>query len=117
MDMNGTVGGRLGQHLGHRLAAGHVGAQGLGQMGRRGQVQLAHHRHEFGPLALLQPRIVGDLGADGGMAAALVVVGGIDQQCRVQLQQLAEQAVIERVGIAGGKVGAARCRRSAGCRR
>ena len=45
--------------------------------------------------------------ADGRVAAALVVVRRIDLERRVELQQLLEQAVVERLRIAGRQVGAA----------
>jgi hypothetical protein len=95
----------LGQQLRHRLAAAHVGAQRLGDMIRRRQVQMPHHRGEFGPLAFLQARIVGDFIADAGMRATFIVVGRIDFERRIEPQQFAEQAVVEVIGIAGRQIG------------
>jgi hypothetical protein len=74
---------------------------------RRIEIEFFHHLDKFAARPRLQARIAFDLGPDGGMAAALIIMGGIDLQGRVQFQQPIEQAVIERVGIASGKVGAA----------
>ena len=103
----GHVRGRLGEHLADGLAAAHVGAQRLGQVGRHRQVEALHHLHERGALALLQARIARDLGADGRVAAPLVVVRRVDEQRRVEREQAAEQAVVERLRVAARQVGAA----------
>ena len=79
----------------------------LCEVGRRRQVETLHHLHERRPLAPLQPRIGGDFLADCRVGPVLVVVGRINLQRRVELQEPPEQAVVQRFGIAGGKVGAA----------
>ncbi len=86
--------GGLGEHLTHSLAAGHVGAQGLGQMGRGRQVQLAHHAGERLALALLEPRVASDLGAQGRALSAFVVMGWEHAELGVELEELSEQAVV-----------------------
>ena len=113
----GDIGGGVRQHLRHGLAAAHIGAQRFGQVGGRFQIEFAHHRHEIAALAFLQPRIAGDLLADGGMAAALIIVRRIDLQRRIELQQPVEQAVIQRFRIAGGQIGAAGAADQQVCRR
>ena len=76
-------------------------------MCRSVDVEGAHHGDELGAVCLLEARVGGDFLADGGAGATLVFVGGVDVGGRVELQQAREQAVVELVGIAGGKVGAA----------
>ena len=98
---------RLGEQLRDRLAAGAVRAQRLGQVVGHLDVEAAHQRDELGALVLLQARVARLLGADRRRRAILVVVRRIDLHRVGQLQQLAEQAVVERVGIAGRQVGAA----------
>ena len=99
--------GGLGEHLADGLAAAHVGAQCFGQVGRHRQVEALHHLHEGGALALLQARVALDLRTDGRVAAALVIVRRVDEQRRIERQQAAEQAVVERFRVAARQVGAA----------
>ncbi len=76
-------------------------------MCRHREIEVAHHRDELGPVALLQPRIRGKLLRDRRVALALVVVRRVHRERRVELQQLVEEAVVERLRVAAGKVGAA----------
>ena len=72
------------------------------------EVEGAHQLDELGALALLQARIVGDLLADRRVTARPCSrAPGRPASASVELQQLAEQAVVERLGIAGRQVGAA----------
>ena len=73
----------------------------------RVDVEGTHHGDELGAVCLLQARVGGDFLADGGAGAALVFVGGVNVGGGVELQQTREQAVVQLVGIAGGKVSAA----------
>ncbi len=67
---------------------------------------MLHHVHELGAPGLLQPWVLGQLGGDRGVAAALVVVRRIDERRARQLQQLVEQAVEQRVRVARRQIGA-----------
>ena len=95
----------LVEQLRDRLAAGPVGAQRLGQMIRHAEIEGAHLLDEGGAIALLEARIVGLLLADRRHRRVLVVVPGVDGERLVELQQLPEQAVVERLGIAGRQIG------------
>ena len=95
--------GRLGEQPRHRLAAADVRAQRLGEVGRRLQVERAHHLHELGALALLQARVLRHLARHRRMAATLVVVRRINEQRRIEPQQPAEQAVVQPSGSPLGR--------------
>ena len=69
-----------------------------------GQVEVLHQLDEGRAIPGLQARVGRDLIADGRRTAAFVVVGRVDQGLRRQLEQLAEQAVEQLIGIAGGQV-------------
>ena len=102
--MNGTAAVASASELGDRPPAADVVRKASVQVGGRGEarVQRLHHGHEFRPVMLLQARVIPRLlRADGRVALALIVVGRIDQGLGRQGQKLAEQAVIELVGIAG----------------
>ena len=58
-------------------------------------------------VALLQARVLGELTCDRRLGAALVVVRRMHLERRVQPQDAAEQAVVERFRIAGRQIGAA----------
>ncbi len=102
----GNFARRFRQNLADGLAAIHVGAQRLGEMGGEFEIEAAHHRYERSAVALLQAGIGGDLLAQGRAGLALIVVRRMDFQRGIELQHPAEQAVIKRVRIAGGKIGA-----------
>ncbi len=74
----------------------------------RAQIEMAHHLDEFAALSSFAGEgLDSNLLAESGMAAALIIMGGIDHQLRIEPEQFAEQAVIEHVGIAGRQIGAA----------
>ena len=92
--------GRVREKQRDGLAAAHVGAQGLGQMNGRREVELLHHRHKTRAIALLQPGIGAHFLGDRGVTAPLVVMGGIDLRFSRQFQHDIEQAVEKLVRIA-----------------
>ena len=75
-------------------------------MRRHREVEVAHHLDERRASALLQPRVGRDLLADRGVALALVVVRGVDLEHGVELEQALEQARVQRLRVAGRKIGA-----------
>jgi hypothetical protein len=98
----------LVEKLRHGLAAGTVGAQRLGEMVRHAEAEGAHLLDEGGALALLEPRVGRLLVTDRADRDVLVVVPGVDLERVVEQEQLVEEAVVERLGVAGREIGASR---------
>ena len=69
---------------------------------------MVHHLDELRAVALLEARIGLDLGRDGARALLFVVVRGKHLELGVELQDPVEEAVVERLGIAGRQIGASR---------
>ncbi len=103
----GDVGSGFRQHLCDGLAAAHVGAQGLGNVGRHLEIEIAHHLHEGAAIAHLQARVLGELLTYRGMLASLVLVRRVDLGGRLEEQQPLEEAFVQRSRVAAWQVRAA----------
>ena len=108
-DMNGTVAAASREQLRDGLAAAHVGAQRLGQVRRHREVEVAHHLDELG-------RARASAGAGCRRAPAPIVewpcgpcsrARGTPCSAGSSCSTLVEQAVVQRLRIAGRQIGAA----------
>src|SRR5262245_44868550 len=100
--------GRLGEQLGNRLPAGPVGPERLGQVVRHSEAEGPHLLDEALALALLQARVLGLLLSEGRDGRALVVVARIHGELVRELEQPAEQALVQGAGIPGREIRAPR---------
>ena len=73
-------------------------------MVRHAEAEGVHLLHEGGAITLLQARILGLLLTDRRHRQVLVVVPRVDGERLVELQQLPEEALVERLGIAGRQI-------------
>ncbi len=73
---------------------------------RHAETERAHLLDEGRAIALLEAGVVGLLLADRRHRRVLVVVPRVDGERLVEAQQLREQALVERLGIAGRQIGA-----------
>ncbi len=98
----------FGKHLGQCLAAGHIGAQCLGDVRGHREIEALHHLDEGAAVAVLQPRVLRQFLADGRVRTALVFVRRKHFERRIKPQHAFKQTLIKCSRIAAGQVGAPR---------
>src|SRR5262249_55540256 len=91
---------RLRHQLTHRFTAGAVRPERLAQVLGHGEIETAHELDERAALLLLQARVSGLLGADRRRGASFVVVRREDVRRVVETQELAEETLVQRLGVA-----------------